>query len=316
MTAILSGKMRMEELPVHLGQVVHEAIETVRPFAATRQINVEGTFRNWNDEIVMGDTTRLGQVFANLLHNAVKFSPMGGTVRLTCETDGHTAVVSVADEGEGISPEFLPRVFERFVQADGSKTRSHGGLGLGLSLVKSFVESHGGTVTAESAGRGEGSRFTVRLPRKEAGEISPAIAKESTGPLVKPAGAHILIVEDDEDTLELLQSTFKAKGFRVTTCQSAPEALEIAPQNSIDLILSDIGMPHMDGFEMMKKLRELPNMHDVPAIALSGYATPKDTKMALAAGFNAHVSKPIEPAELLKTTSRLLKKSGSSHNRK
>ena len=125
---------------------------------------------------------------------------------------------------------------------------------------------------------------------------------------MKPIGAHILIVEDDEDTLELLQSTFKAKGFRVTTCQSAPEALEIAPQNSIDLILSDIGMPHMDGFEMMKKLRELPNMHDVPAIALSGYATSKDTKMALAAGFNAHVSKPIEPAELLKTTSRLLKK--------
>jgi PAS domain S-box-containing protein len=308
MTAILSGKMRMEALPVRLGQVVHEAIDTVRPFAATRQISVEGTFRNWNDEIVIGDTTRLGQVFANLLHNAVKFSPTGGTVRLTCETEGHDAVISVTDEGEGIAPEFLPRVFEKFVQADGSKTRSHGGLGLGLSLVKSFVESHGGTVTAESAGRGHGSRFTVRLTRQEAGEVTPVIATQTTGPLVKPAGAHILIVEDDEDTLELLQSTFKAKGFRVTTCQSAPEALEIAPQNSIDLILSDIGMPHMDGFEMMKKLRELPNMHDVPAIALSGYATSKDTKMALAAGFNAHVSKPIEPAELLRTTSRLLKK--------
>ena len=312
MTAILSGKMRMEELPVHLGQVVQEAIETVRPFAASRQINVEGTFRNWDDEIVTGDTTRLGQVFANLLHNAVKFSATGGTVRVISETDGHSAVVSVTDEGEGIPPEFLPRVFEKFVQADGSKTRSHGGLGLGLSLVKSFVESHGGTVTAESAGRGLGSRFTVRLPRKEVGAVSPVVDKQTSGSLVKPVGAHILIVEDDEDTLELLQSTFKAKGFRVTTCQSAPEALEIAPKNSIDLILSDIGMPHMDGFEMMKKLRELPNMHDVPAIALSGYATSKDTRMALAAGFNAHVSKPIEPSELLKTTTRLLKKSGSS----
>jgi len=312
MTAILSGKMRMEELPVHLSQVVHETIETVRPFAATRQINVEGTFRNWNDEVVMGDATRLGQVFSNLLHNAVKFSPAGGTVRIMCETDGHDAVISVTDEGEGISPEFLPRVFEKFVQADGSKTRSHGGLGLGLSLVKSFVESHGGTVTAESAGRGQGSRFTVRLPRKEAPVTSTVAEQRTTGPLVKPAGAHILIVEDDEDTLELLQSTFKAKGFRVTTCQSAREALEIAPKNSIDLILSDIGMPHMDGFEMMRKLRELPNLRDVPAIALSGYATQKDTKLALAAGFNAHVSKPIEPSELLKTTSRLLKKSGSS----
>lgn len=308
MTAILSGKMRMEELPVHLSQVVHEAIETVRPFAATRQVNVEGTFRDWHDEVVMGDTTRLGQVFANLLHNAVKFSAKGGTVRVLCKTEGDNAVVSVADEGEGIAPEFLPRVFEKFVQADGSKTRSHGGLGLGLSLVKSFVEAHGGTVTAESAGRGQGSRFTVHLPRMQASSISEVVDRHTTGQLVKPIGAHILIVEDDDDTLELLQSTFKARGFRVTTCQSAPEALEIAPANSIDLILSDIGMPHMDGFEMMKKLRELPNMKDVAAIALSGYATPKDTRQALAAGFDAHVSKPIEPSELLRTINRLLKK--------
>ena len=167
MTAILSGKMRMETLPVHLGQAVNEAVETVRPFAATRQVTVEGSFRDWHDEIVMGDTARLGQAFANLLHNAVKFSATGGTVRVACATDGADAVVAVTDEGEGIPTEFLPRVFEKFVQADGSKTRAHGGLGLGLALVKSFVESHGGSVTAESAGRGHGSRFTVRLPRKQ-----------------------------------------------------------------------------------------------------------------------------------------------------
>jgi CheY-like chemotaxis protein len=125
----------------------------------------------------------------------------------------------------------------------------------------------------------------------------------------KSPQGHILIVEDDEDTLELLQSTFKAKGFRVTTCQSAPEALEIAPANSIDLILSDIGMPHMDGFEMMKELRQLPNLTEVPAIALSGYVSQKDTRMALEAGFNAHISKPVEPAELMSTVARLLEKS-------
>jgi CheY-like chemotaxis protein len=176
-----------------------------------------------------------------------------------------------------------------------------------LSLVKSFVEAHGGTVTAASAGRGQGSCFTVRLPRKRAADISAIAERRATGPLVKPVGAHILIVEDDEDTLELLQSTIKSKGFQVTTCQSAHEALQIAPANSIDLILSDIGMPHMDGFEMMKKLRELPNMSDVPAIALSGYASQKDTRQALAAGFNAHVSKPVEPAELMRTIKRLLK---------
>jgi PAS domain S-box-containing protein len=308
MTAILSGKMRMEELPVHLGQVVTEAVETVRPFALTRNIQLDLSFCDWRDETVNGDSTRLGQVFANLLHNAVKFSRPGGSVRVACARADGDAIVSVEDEGEGISREFLPFVFERFLQADGSKTRAHGGLGLGLALVKSLVEAHGGAVAAESAGAGQGSRFTVRLPlRKTAAAIPPAPPK-TTGPLVRPDGSHILIVEDDEDTLELLQSTFKAKGFRVTTCQSAKEALAIAPANSIDLILSDIGMPHMDGLEMMKELRQLPNMQEVPAIAFSGYASQKDTKLALAAGFNAHLSKPIEPTELLKTTNRLLKK--------
>jgi CheY-like chemotaxis protein len=238
----------------------------------------------------------------------VKFSLRGGRVRVVCGTDNGNAIVTIEDEGQGIAPDFLPFVFERFLQADGSKTRAHGGLGLGLALVKSFVEAHSGTVKAESPGLGQGSRFTVRLPlRKPALGIAAAPAR-TTGPLVKPDGAHILIVEDDEDTLELLQSTFKAKGFRVTTCQSAQEALQIAPANSIDLILSDIGMPTMDGFEMMRQLRQLPNMQEVPAIAFSGYVSPKDTRMALAAGFNAHLSKPIEPAELLRTINRLLKK--------
>jgi CheY-like chemotaxis protein len=247
-------------------------------------------------------------VFGNLLQNAIKFSTAGGRVNIICATEGDDVVASIEDKGCGITPQFLPRVFEKFVQADGSKTRAHGGLGLGLSLVKSFVEAHSGTIEAKSGGVGRGSCFTVRLPRRKA--TVPAAA--STGVAVaepKSAQGHILIVEDDEDTLELLQSTFKAKGFRVTTCQSAQEALEIAPANSIDLILSDIGMPHMDGFEMMKELRQLPNMTEVPAIALSGYVSQKDTRMALEAGFNAHISKPVEPAELMSTVARLLEKS-------
>jgi PAS domain S-box-containing protein len=312
MTAILSGKMRMEELPVHLGQVINEAVETVRPFAATRDIHLEIAFRDWRDEIVTGDSTRLGQVFGNLLHNAVKFSAPGGPVRIECEVDGPCAVVTVVDSGQGIAPEFLPRVFERFLQADGSKTRSHGGLGLGLALVKSFVEAHHGTVEARSEGVGRGSRFTVRLPRKERQSEAAAGQPQAAGLRVETRSAHILIVEDDEDTLELLQSTFKAKGYRVTTCQSAAEALQIAPANSVDLILSDIGMPHMDGFEMMKELRQLPNMKDVPAIALSGYASSKDARTALAVGFNAHMSKPVAPAELLVTIDQLLQKASQT----
>jgi CheY-like chemotaxis protein len=308
MTAILSGKMRMEELPVHLGQVINEAVETVRPFAATRDIHLEVALHDWRDEIVTGDSARLGQVFSNLLHNAVKFSSPGGQVRIECGVDGPSAVVTVADAGQGIAPDFLPRVFERFLQADGSKTRSHGGLGLGLALVKSFVEAHHGTVEAGSEGLGRGSRFTVRLPRKERQAQAAVAGQQAAGTQSEVRGAHILIVEDDEDTLELLQSTFKSKGFQVTTCQSAAEALEIAPANSIDLVLSDIGMPHMDGFEMMKQLRQLPNMQDVPAIALSGYASSKDASTALAVGFSAHMSKPVAPAELLATIDRLLQK--------
>src|SRR5439155_19117440 len=149
MTAILSGKMRMEELPVHLGQVITEAIETVRPFAAARGIHLELAFRDWQDELVTGDSARLGQVFSNLLHNAVKFSSEAGRVHVKCEVEGTDAVVTVADAGVGITPDFLPFVFERFLQADGSKTRAHGGLGLGLALVKSFVEAHHGKVEAE-----------------------------------------------------------------------------------------------------------------------------------------------------------------------
>ena len=309
MTAILSGKMRMEELPVHLTRVINEAIETARPFAESHEVHLELTFRDWNDEIVTGDSTRLGQIFGNLLHNAIKFSSAGGSVRVNCATDGDEVVLSFADNGSGITPEFLPRVFEKFVQADGSKTRAHGGLGLGLALVKSFTEAHHGTIEAESAGVGRGSRFTVRLPRRKATVPAAAGADTRATTETKLSQAHILIVEDDEDTLELLQSTFKTKGFRVTTCQSAQEALEIAPANSIDLILSDIGMPHMDGFEMMKALRQLPNMTEVPAIALSGYVSQKDTRMALDAGFNAHISKPVEPTELLNTIARLLEKS-------
>ena len=308
MTAILSGKMRMEELPVHITQVLNEAVETARPFAESQGVHVEVSFRDWHDEIVTGDSTRLGQVFGNLLHNAIKFSAAGGQVHVSCATEDDDVVMSFADQGVGITPEFLPRVFERFLQADGSKTRAHGGLGLGLSLVKSFTEAHHGTVEAQSGGPGQGSRFTIRLPRRKRTGLTGPLEMPAAGPLTKPEGAHILVVEDDEDTLELLQSTFSSKGYRVTTCQSAQEALAIAPANSIDLILSDIGMPQMDGFEMMKELRQLPNMSEVPAIALTGYVSQKDTRMALESGFNACISKPVEPTELMSIIARLLEK--------
>ena len=206
----------------------------------------------------------------------------------------------IQDAGQGIAPDFLPFVFERFRQADGSKTRLHGGLGLGLALVKSFVEAHNGTVEAESNGVDQGSRFTVRLPRRQT-QVEPRVSSRLN---LKPArnqpqGVHLMIVEDDPDTLEMLRATLEARGFRVTACESAAETLAAAPGTQVDLIISDIGMPEMDGFQMIKRLRELPGYQDVPAIALSGYASEKDADSALAAGFNAHVSKPVDPAELV-----------------
>jgi signal transduction histidine kinase/CheY-like chemotaxis protein len=301
MSAILSGKMRMEELPVLLESVVREAVDTVRPLAATRDIDVNVEFHKWRNGTVTGDRARLAQVFCNLLNNAIKFSSPGGRVRVDAETNGLEAIVSIRDTGQGITSDFLPFVFERFRQADGSKTRLHGGLGLGLALVKSFVEAHNGRVEVESAGTGQGSLFRVRLPLQKAQQVP----QESV---------HLMIVEDDADTLEMLRATLEARGFRVTACESAAQSLDVASAHRVDLVISDIGMPEMDGFQMIKRLREISGYQDVPAIALSGYASHKDARTALAAGFDAHVSKPVNPAELVKMVNGLLQRTSNAGN--
>ena len=308
MSAILSGKMRMEELPVKLEEVIREAVETVGPLAMARDIHLEIVFRDWHDESISGDRARLLQVFLNLLDNAIKFSAPGGKVRVIGEATGGETIIRIEDSGQGITPDFLPFVFERFRQADGSRTRSHGGLGLGLSLVKSFVEAHKGSVEAASEGPGHGSRFTVRLPRQRPHLVSPAQKAGVIEARSQSRGAHLLIVEDDADTREILQATLEARGFRVTACESAGAALDIAARNSVDLIVSDIGMPEIDGLEMMRQVRRLPELQKLPTIAVTGYASKKDSESALAAGFDAHVSKPIDPVELLVMIDDLLKK--------
>jgi len=293
-------------LPVSLTSVMHEAVETVRPFAVERDVRLEVTFDDWRNETVCGDRARLKQVFANLLDNAIKFSPTGSVVKVFAETKGDDVVVRVEDAGRGIAAEFLPLVFERFRQEDGSKTRSHGGLGLGLALVKSFVESHHGTVQAESAGQGYGSRFTVTLPRlKDATATAAQDGRREPAQEVSTA-ARLMVIEDDADTLEMLRANLEKQGFHVTAYESAADSLRAAAKQPFDLIISDIGMPKMDGFEMIKQLRQSDGYKTVPAIALSGYASRKDIKTALASGFDAHVSKPVDPAELLSLIKELL----------
>jgi PAS domain S-box-containing protein len=311
MSAILSGKMRMEELPVPLEPVVREAVETVRPMAAPRDIEIVVNFHDWQNAVVIGDRARLVQVFWNLLHNAVKFSAPGGRVEVDAEASESETTVRIRDSGQGISPDFMPFVFERFRQADGSKTRLYGGLGLGLALVKSFVESHHGSVLVESNGLSQGSTFTVRLPRQPAEDEPHRQQSESVAPS-EPENVHLMIVEDDPDTLEMLSATMEARGFRVTSCASAAETLAAAARTRVDLIISDIGMPEMDGLSMIEQLRNVTGYEDVPAIALSGYASQKDAKTALAAGFNAHVSKPVDPAELVIIVNGLLEKTAGA----
>ncbi|HEX8181096.1 MAG TPA: PAS domain S-box protein [Pyrinomonadaceae bacterium] len=329
MSAILNGKMRIDHLPVTIDSVVQEAVETVRPEATRRGIEIafESCANTTGQAVVSGDRTRLGQVCWNLLSNAVKFSDEGGRVSVHCAADEREVRITVADEGIGIAPEFLPHVFERFRQADMSTTKSHGGLGIGLALVKSFVEAHAGTVTVESAGTGQGSRFIVCLPRLHLSTPAPAMNATSTSHATSATGAaatnarpaaaaaaspparppRMLLVEDADDTLELLRRTFTTRGYCVTACSSATEAQKVAAREHFDIIVSDIGLPHIDGYELLERLRaEQPALRTVPAVALTGYATPQDIARARAAGFATHLAKPIDPTALARVVAQLL----------
>ncbi|MDT7688920.1 MAG: hypothetical protein QOE46_1679 [Acidobacteriota bacterium] len=312
MSSILSGKMRIERAPVELSSVVREAIETVRPQADARRVAIEVESKGLEAPIVSGDRTRLVQVFWNLLNNAVKFSAGGGRVRVRIGNKGGAAAahVEVMDDGAGIASEFLPHVFERFRQADMATTRMHGGLGLGLALVKSFVEAHGGTVVVESAGEGRGSRFTVQLPALD-GEG----ARSASGDLEAGAGepcadeeCHVLLIEDARDTLDMLRIVFESRGYTTSTCATPEEALRVAETNRFDIIVSDIGLPRIDGYELIERLRQMPHLRDVPALALTGYAAPRDEEAALAAGFDAHVPKPVDPAVLVERMEQLMRR--------
>ncbi|HEX8847630.1 MAG TPA: PAS domain S-box protein [Pyrinomonadaceae bacterium] len=310
MSAIMSGKMRIDKVPVSLDAIIKEALETIRPSADLRKIEIEATLCGDEQVIVNGDRTRLVQIFSNILSNAVKFSEGGGSVRLVCQADDREARITIEDKGHGITEEFLPFVFERFRQADSSKTRSHGGLGIGLALVRSFVEAHGGRVAAESAGPGQGSRFTVRLPRLDVRDrgLRDAAGRAGTESRMERDRINALVVEDAPDTLELLHKALKLCGFGVRVCASAAEALSAASSATFDVIISDIGMPGLDGYELIRRLRLIPHLGAAPAIALSGYAAESDVEAALAAGFDAHIAKPFDPDALAAKVEELLRR--------
>ncbi|AFY84739.1 hybrid sensor histidine kinase/response regulator [Oscillatoria acuminata] len=296
---ILLGKLTLEMLPVHLGKIIESALETVRLAAEAKKIRIE-KFLPMEAVEVLGDPNRLQQVVWNLLSNAVKFTPEGGEVTICLESTGNLAQIEVSDTGRGIAPEFLPYVFEYFRQADSKTTRSVGGLGLGLAIVHNLVELHGGSVQAESDGEEQGARFAVTLPLIAVGSL---VAEESVLPEseLSLAGIALVVVDDDPDTLEFLEFVLQEYGAKVRAVSSAQQAIAAIETSIPDLLLSDIGMPQMDGYMLIRELRqwEAQRGGSIPAIALTAYAGETNRQQILEAGFQQHLAKPIQPAELV-----------------
>jgi PAS domain S-box-containing protein len=312
---IITGNLRLDLNPLNLTPIVEAAVDALRPTADVKDIHLNTEFIS-ADCLIKGDPNRLRQVIWNLLSNAIKFTPRGGTVSISLYCVESNARLTVSDTGEGIPEAFLPYVFDRFRQAEGSISRKQGGLGLGLAVVRHLVELHGGTIEAESAGIGEGSMFTVDLPLAQE-RRDPARAEERRREVerrrgrkdrVRLDGIHVLLVEDDDDSRKLLGTMLKRYGAKVTSTKSAAEALDVFSGELPDLLISDIGMPDEDGYELIRKLRKLPfdKGGATPAIALTGYASRKDRERALEAGYHKHMAKPVEQAEMIAAIASLV----------
>ena len=287
---IATGKLHFEPQVTDLNMAVRAAIDTVRASAASRNIDlVVDLFAS--PLVVMGEPVRLQQIAWNLISNAIKFTETGGKVTVVTRRDDSEAKLAVEDTGIGIDPGFLPHVFDRFRQADGSTSRIHGGLGLGLAIASALARMHSGRLEVESEGVGHGSRFTLSLDLAREATILDELVGEKPHSFV---GLDILLVEDSEDTLALLKTIFAQEGAKVTTATSAAEALDLVATKKPGLIISDLGMPEMDGYEFLKHVRRRPDMREVPAIAISGYASEDDRKRALGVGYAALVAKPID----------------------
>jgi PAS domain S-box-containing protein len=315
MSRITSGKVLLDMQTLNPASFIDAAIETVRPAADAKNIRIEKHY-DPAPGLVAGDPARLQQVIWNLLSNAIKFTPRDGLVGIgLAQREGHVEI-TVRDNGIGIRPEFITHVFERFRQADASTTRRHGGLGLGLSIVKHMVEQHGGTVRADSAGEGRGACFTIALPlakvqapaerRVDAGGMARRAGADPAAPTPELAlrdlgGVSVLVVDDDRDARELIARILTDCHARVALAANAREALDMFLAEPAGLLISDLGMPEMDGFELLSRLRALPRERGgrVPAIALTAFARSEDRLRALEAGFSAHISKPVEPGELI-----------------
>jgi signal transduction histidine kinase/ActR/RegA family two-component response regulator len=305
---IVTGKLRLQVRDVDLAAIVETAADIVRPAAIAKRLRFDVDIES-QPALTSGDPDRMQQIVWNLLSNAIKFSSPEGSVsvRLT-RRDGY--LLTVQDSGAGIDPKFLPHVFEAFRQADGSATREHGGLGLGLAIAKQLVEAHGGTIEARSGGKDKGATFEVFLPSVVEARTAAPKAESLSGPYDASLlrGVEVLVVDDDEDSRVLLQMTLRRFGAEVTTASSAGEALAIIDRAVPHVVLSDIGMPQENGYDLLRQLRSRPPERGgtIPAVAVTAYASTTDRSSTQAAGYQAHVAKPFEPADLARLVRRLV----------
>ncbi|HEY9651840.1 MAG TPA: ATP-binding protein, partial [Coleofasciculaceae cyanobacterium] len=308
---IIRGKLHLHIAPVHLIPIINAAIESVRPTAEIKAVQIEPIF-DASVSPVMGDSERMQQIVWNLLTNAIKFTPTGGRVEIRLEQIDSTVQIVVKDTGKGITSEFLPHVFERFRQADATTTRSYGGLGLGLAIVRHLVEMHNGVVYATSEGEGRGAAFTVQLPILAS---HPEPLTENNDRLLQNVpsldGVRVLVVDDNTDSLDLIRFILEQCQAQVTTAVSVAQALNAIAQLKPHILISDIGMPDEDGYSLIRQIRTLESEAEgqMPAIALTAFAREEERTLALNAGFSVHMPKPVEPADLVTVVAHLLGRS-------
>jgi CheY-like chemotaxis protein len=311
---IISGKLRLDVRTVDLIYIINAAIDSIRPAAEAKSIRLQ-TMLDPAAGPISGDADRLQQIVWNLLTNAVKFTPKGGRIQVRVQRINSHVEITVSDSGVGISKEFLPYVFDRFRQGDASITRTHGGLGLGLSIVRQLVDLHGGSVNVQSEGEGKGATFTITLPfvgvvnQDEAESVHPTQGDEimSFEDLPSLQGLKILVVDDEADTRELIREVLRECGSEVITSRSAEEALAALEEHKPDILISDLGMPDEDGYSLISKVRALPEERggQIPAAALTAYARAEDRMRVLRSGFQFHLPKPIDSAELVTVVASL-----------
>lgn len=309
---IITGKLEIKHEPVDLLEVINAVVDIIRPSAEARSLKLTLELDNYEPAPIEGDAERLQQVFLNLLTNSVKFTPTGGEIVVQLERSGSNVSIQVRDNGQGINPQLLPFIFERFRQGDNSSTRRIGGLGLGLAIVRHLVELHGGHVSALSEGKDQGSTFMVTLPIADSKRLGRVRIDERPVEISKDMkrmldGRSLLLVEDDRDSREMLRTALTLFGLNVIPAETVDEAIDKVKDLKPDFVVSDIGLPGEDGYDLIRKMRKLPPSDggSTPAVALTGYVSVQDRKRAIAAGYQEHLPKPVDTNTLVELLARL-----------